>query len=1454
MSMEHRIREQIRAETMVQAITGATPAPRAEGGEGSEIRLHSVSELERLAQGGCWLGVDKVDITPDGVHPLAGFSLSGSRGRPGRDRLWARALYVEDIDTGQRLVVCIVDLLSGTNALLEAVERALDASGHEELVGRVIVSGTHTHAAPGRFFGNRFYDRLAAPFTLLRHDARLTRELGEKVARACIAAARQRARGDLCVLRAPVWRAARNRSLAAYRANASDPERPEIPWRTPGEGLSAEEAAVDPRVTLWCARRGDQLVGAFAWFGCHGTALGRKYSFYHRDWLGFAVDAVEAAFDGVVGAVGSGASGDVTPLPGAQPQPGAPVPPAGIELAQHVGLRVGATITEMLRALPEPQGEHLRVTLDSGVFEVAADGSTPRWQVGVPVLGGSEDGGPAYRKLQFVAEGFRGDAGAQRPKAAALGFLQALTLGPLDIAHHHPWHRVRLGDHVHCTVPGEPTVMAALTLEQRACAELGAASACVVGYTGDYCGYFTTQPEYDLQHYEGASTLYGPRSLEWYRDQLLGPSRPRPRATGAGPLPGPRATSSSGAIPMRNIQRLLSVAHELPPRGKVIDLLFAVPREAARPDPDAAEAAGRARPLPRVRLVPLEGAMGEAVEGVSRWFANPDPEGAPELETCVAVFDRARVEAAGLAMLERARLVVVHAGVERRHEIVPHERAEAAGRLPPSPPGYGPLGRVRRGLLALGLLFTLLALLLLVLPGGVLAALGWGAPANAAAPAADASFPEFMLRNVGLTFLLLGINLLVAKNSPDRRALSGYAYASSLLWLALAAFAQWAWHTELVAAIFAAVALGLGSFGFRIRPVIGRAATASHAHWEFWAPLFWFGLVTLLVGGFLLFFPAVFARWFGIRHADAEAWLRLYGAGFWVNTVSMWRAQYTRDVRVISAQLWGSIAFDGLSPVLLAIAIACQLMNPWGLLLLPPFLAFVAYMRHMQGLAYRHAHREIEKPRTSRELGRIIRDAVRDKKLVRVLGSGHSAPPAIFGDTEPQPRGRRPSRERCVHVSLDQLDRVLDIDRQRRRISVQAGLRIGVDPGHAPSSHHNLLAYLRGLGWALGDLGGIVHQTVGGFLATGSSGGSVVHGLHDGIVELRFVDAQGNVRVARRDAVGPERELFEALSVSVGLLGVVTEVTFECEAAYQVEGREFTARVSPDGVALLPAEPATAAFSGATARRLDLRAAGAEGLAAYLREPGYKRILWWPQAAISAFVIWDGRRTQVEPQKPKPYQAPQGVLQFIAGRVLELLGWSYGVGNPSIVGNWLRRKLLPPFARQFMPEKPVPFHAPWDDNLPMDTHVDEAFLPVEFTELWFDLDRTHEVMSTLLDMYCADENLAGTFTVELYAAKKCDAWLSPSHERDSFRVDIFWFQRNAGDPVIDYYPRFYSRLGPFAFRAHWGKYLPQPGSAQGADYLARQFPHWGKFLTLRRELDPKGAFLSTYWRRHLGID
>lgn len=1395
----------------MQLLSDEATSRRIEGGN---IERRPAG-IDTLAEGECQLGLHKVDITPESTEPMAGFSWSGSRGRPGEDRLWARVLYIEDAETQKPTLLCIMDLMSASAALLRAIERELEARGRADLQGRLVLSATHTHTGPGRFFGNRFYDRLAAPLSLGGFNARLTTTLAERIAGACCAAAEGARPGTLSVQRAVVWAAGRNRSLAAHRANWTDPEAPRVSWGAPPAELDAEQGAVDPRLTVLCASLEGRQRGVFAWYGCHATAMGRKWKFYHRDWPGFAVDHVEHALPGVLCAVGSGASGDVTPVP-SSPRNGRA---QGPELAREVGERVARRIVEVARAAPVFVPQRLPVILDAGVFEVRPNGSAPRWQIGVPVLGGSEDGGPSYRAVEFVAEGFRGDSGPQRPKAPALGFLQVLTLGPLDIAPYHPWHRLRLGDHVLCTVPGEPTVMAALELEQEVERELRASSASVIGYAGDYAGYFTTEPEYCEQHYEGASTLYGPRSLEWYREQLLGPCRSRPTELDPSALP-------HGGIPRRNVQRLLGAAHELSKDGKAIELLFATPREPRQ----------GSETTPRVRLVgsaPNEA----AVLGVCRRHAHPDPQGATELETYLAVFDRSQLEAVGLRLFDTS-LAVAGAQGETFRDIVPESSATENGRWPPSV-GAPDLGGVRRSFLALGLVFGALALTLVMFSPWTFAHLGWSW---------SSGFEILMARKVGLTCLLLSINFLMAKNSRDQKALSGYAGAATLFAFAIALFAWLVRGSPLVASCFAVLALLSFGLLLRVWPTRGEHPTPPRAHWEFWAPLFWVGLLTLVGGVTLLAWPWLVIDAFDIKigHPSAHHWLRLYGAGFLVNTVAMWRAQYTRDLQVIRAQLWGSIWFDSIAAILMAVAIAEQLLSPLGLLLLLPFLVIVWKFPELARRARAEAHLNVEQPRTEGELRRIVRDAARARKLVRVVGSSHSVPSAIHGDTAPCPRAARPSASRTVHVSLDHLDALVDVDRRARRICVQAGMRIGVDPGHEPSTHNNLLSHLRGLELALPDLGGIVHQTIAGFLLMGCSGGSLRHAFQDSVVELRFVDASGRVQVARRGAAGREGELFDALLVSMGLLGIVTEVTFECEPAYQVRGREHAARVEA-GVAKL--RPSAAAAS----REIVLSSAGPDGLAEFLRETEYCRILWWPQAGISSMAIWEAERTDTSPGSPSPYKPPAGIKQWVAGRFLDVLGYSYGVGNRGVVGNWLRRKLLPPFARQFIPKKPIPFHASWDVNLPMDTNVDQAFLPVEFTELWFDIESTGAVMQTLLDAYAADPNLAGTFTVELYVAKSSTAWLSPSYQRDSFRVDIFWYQRNAGDPVLDYYPKFYTMLEQLAFRVHWAKYLPEPGSPQGPSYLARQYPRWNDFLALRAALDPHGTFLSTYWRRQLGL-
>ena len=68
-------------------------------------------------------------------------------------------------------------------------------------------------------------------------------------------------------------------------------------------------------------------------------------------------------------------------------------------------------------------------------------------------------------------------------------------------------------------LPGEPTTLFASKME-RMLLDRGATSVMITGVTGDYSGYFTTGREYDRQHYEGASTIWGRCTGDWLIEEV----------------------------------------------------------------------------------------------------------------------------------------------------------------------------------------------------------------------------------------------------------------------------------------------------------------------------------------------------------------------------------------------------------------------------------------------------------------------------------------------------------------------------------------------------------------------------------------------------------------------------------------------------------------------------------------------------------------------------------------------------------------------------------------------------------------------------------------------------------------------------------------------------------------------------------------------------------------------
>ena len=443
-------------------------------------------------------------------------------------------------------------------------------------------------------------------------------------------------------------------------------------------------------------------------------------------------------------------------------------------------------------------------------------------------------------------------------------------------------------------------------------------------------------------------------------------------------------------------------------------------------------------------------------------------------------------------------------------------------------------------------------------------------------------------------------------------------------------------------------------------------------------------------------------------------------------------------------------------------------------------------------------------------------------------------------------------------------------DEARRRVTVEAGCHLGADPRDPTGKatwERSLLAALEARGWALPDLGGVTHQTVSGFLMTGSSGGSVQHAVEDAVIAIRFIDGLGQVHHVERG----KQSLFDAVLCSMGLLGVVSTITLQCVPRFDVVGREDITPEDATGYGLFDPSP--------------------RGLAGFLRRTEYSRLMWWPQKGVERVVTWQARRmTALDYNKetgprgalvPRPYQAlgddvPRGRLarpvsnavQWAGGKFYDALDSAGGLRAAierrlpaaaplaRAASEVFSSRVLPQVLGQFVPldvEGPQRFWDRWCDGLPMDNQMSDASLPTTFTEIFVPLDEAGRAMSLLREHFRAGGiDATGTFIFEIYAARATRGWMHPAYQRDSLRIDVFWFERSRDNPTA-FFEQFWDLFAPLGYRLHWGKHLPADRS-RGARYLRKQYPRWDDFLRLRARLDPFGLFLNAHWRGALGLD
>ncbi|HEU4418599.1 MAG TPA: neutral/alkaline non-lysosomal ceramidase N-terminal domain-containing protein [Planctomycetota bacterium] len=518
------------------SVAGCLPAPVARAGG-------------KVMRG----GAATVDITPEPGFPLGGHSIAGKLGRGTWTRLRARCLYLED-PNGSPLVLGACELWSISGSLSDRVAELVadDPAGRHIGRERIVLAATHTHHGPGAFTAHTAYAVNAA--RLAGFDPDLHEFLARRIAGGILAAARSAETVRLRCGEARLAGVQRNRSFDAFAldpdARAVLAENDKLPI---GEvdALYPREAAwraVDPAVrVLTMHGPGDRLIGAAAFVAVHPTAMRASTEVYHGDLFGVAAIEAEVALRGAgheapVIALFNGAEGDVSPFWRRQDR--ADVVANGNRVAQAVV--AAARAGKPIGGANEIAGAFARVPLaaaswhEEGVPRATAAHAVP----GAAQLGGAEDGRTFLFDLGWV-EGVRGirhqgrhtrGHGVKLPALEPsfdlegmapfvdllLPDLTAALADPSTFPREVPLGVYRVGDRWFATLPGEFTLLMGRRAANAIAARIGVqhSSLHLIGLANEYASYFATPQEYEAQHYEGASTLYGPWSGPWIVHQL----------------------------------------------------------------------------------------------------------------------------------------------------------------------------------------------------------------------------------------------------------------------------------------------------------------------------------------------------------------------------------------------------------------------------------------------------------------------------------------------------------------------------------------------------------------------------------------------------------------------------------------------------------------------------------------------------------------------------------------------------------------------------------------------------------------------------------------------------------------------------------------------------------------------------------------------------------------------
>ncbi|KAK2059398.1 L-gulonolactone/D-arabinono-1,4-lactone oxidase [Colletotrichum caudatum] len=478
-----------------------------------------------------------------------------------------------------------------------------------------------------------------------------------------------------------------------------------------------------------------------------------------------------------------------------------------------------------------------------------------------------------------------------------------------------------------------------------------------------------------------------------------------------------------------------------------------------------------------------------------------------------------------------------------------------------------------------------------------------------------------------------------------------------------------------------------------------------------------------------------------------------------------------------------------------------------------PFRARPGHAHHTWAGTF-HSRPELYiQPESLDEVEKAVNLSRRHRRRLVTVGCGHS-----------------PSHMTCTsswQLNLDRYNRLLSVDPATGLAVMQSGIRL-----------YALCDELDRRGLAMPNLGSINQQSIAGAISTGTHGSSLRHGLmSEDVVALKITLASGRTESCSRDENLP---LFRAALLSLGALGVITEVTFRAVPAFSLR---WTQTVDADR------------------RMLDAWAAGD-----LWTQSEFVRVWWFPYTRRA--VVWRADKTD-EPHAPPPrrnYDGPLGYhlyhnLLYLAQHVPRVLPWvewlvfgmQYGFrdGSTACAVQPSREALLMNcLYSQYVNEWAVPLHrgpealarlSSWLNRLaPGDPGYVAHGIPFSADGLW---------VHAPVEVRVSDTSRAGSFPFG--GSDGARPYLDPTRaDGPTLYLNATLYRPYRADPPCRarYYEGFEWLMRDLGGRPHWAKNFESGAAAVAASYDDGAEEDLRAWRAVRDAADPEGMFVGPWHR------